>query len=106
MNGRAPNSPATGSQPVRFQKVSPNLWMDSCEWRQSSNATPATIRMTSIAKKPVPSRKNRSSALRREDGVFDMSLRSGGELELDPLDGLHLEGDDTLRDRSISEVLG
>src|SRR5262249_8426133 len=72
MKGRAPKSPATGSQVVPFQKLNPNLAMESRDCRQSTQAMPATMTTTRRAKKPVPRRKNRSSALRRRDGLWDI----------------------------------
>ncbi len=70
MNGSAPNSPATGSQIFPVQNRKPNLAIERFEVRYSSQKMPATSRTTRNAKKPVPSRKPRSSALRRGDGVF------------------------------------
>src|SRR5206468_1826699 len=63
---------------------------------------PATSRTTSSAKNPVPSRKPRSSALLREDGVFTgfFSMRS----EADALQGVHLQSDDLRRKRRVAEI--
>ena len=33
MNGSAPNSPETGSQVSVRQKLKPNFWIDSSDWR-------------------------------------------------------------------------
>ncbi len=72
MNGRAPNWPATGSHVLVRQKLKPNFLTDRPEVRNSSKRMPKTSRTTRNAKNPVPRRKPRSSALRREDGVFFM----------------------------------
>ena len=42
MNGRAPNSPETGSQMSLIQNPSPNLAIESCDCRVSSNAIAPT----------------------------------------------------------------
>src|SRR4029453_14783213 len=104
MNGRAPNSPATGSQILPVQNRKPNLSIESCEVRNSSQKMPATSRTQSGAKTPVPSRKPPSSALRREDGVFFIDGSRKRSSELDLLEGFHLEGDDLGRERRIAQV--
>src|SRR6266542_4307471 len=106
MKGSAPNSPDTGSQVVPRQKPRPNLAIESREWRHSSNAMPATSSTTSTPNRPVPSRKSRSSALRRGEASFDMGGFPRCCLDFDPLDRFHLETDDALRHRSVAQVFG
>src|SRR5690349_14282091 len=100
MNGSAPNWPATGSQVVVRQKSKPNFRMESPEVRSSSKRIPRTRRTTRDAKNPVPRRKPRSSARRREEGVFIGRLSLG----LDLLERFHLQGDDLRGQRRVAEV--
>ena len=78
MKGRAPKSPATGSQVFVFQKLNPNFVIERRDSRQRTNAIPATRRTTSAAKKPVPARKPRSSPFRRGAGLFVIACVSPG----------------------------
>ena len=60
MNGRAPNSPATGSHVVVRQKLRPNFSIDIIDWRASSTPIATTMTMRTSANAPVPSRNPRS----------------------------------------------
>src|SRR6185503_2394315 len=102
MNGRAPNSPETGSQILPVQNRKPNLSIESCEVRKSSQKMPATSTTTSRAKNPVPSRNPRSSALRHDVVVFLGVVSGTRSSELDLLEGFHPEGDDLGRKRRIA----
>src|SRR5262245_17045267 len=104
MNGSAPNSPETGSQTFPVQNLKPNFSSESCDVRKSSQKIPATSRTTSRAKNPVPRRKPRSSALRREDGVFFMGGSCSETSELDSLERFHLESHDIRRQRRVAHV--
>ena len=66
MNGRAPNSPETGSQTSVCQNFQPNSWMERRDWRYSSTPMPATRTMSSSANTPVPARKSSSSGRARQ----------------------------------------
>ena len=60
MNGSAPNSPATGSQLLVPQKLSPNFCIDSVESFASDTAIATTISSNAAANAPTPTRKVKS----------------------------------------------
>ena len=66
MNGRAPNSPATGSQTSVCQNCQPKWRIDSCDSRNSTTAMAPTMAISRRAKAPVPLRKRTSSDLALE----------------------------------------
>ena len=55
MNGRAPNSPETGSQTSLIQKLRPNFAIESWDCRASSHPIATTSRTRLNATTPVPS---------------------------------------------------
>ncbi len=78
MNGKAPNTPATGSQVLLTQKRRPNFRTDSRESQVRTAAIPATSSGTSSATTPVPNRKPPRSRARRPDAptLFIRSTRT------------------------------
>src|SRR5262245_23097441 len=56
MNGRAPKSPATGSQLVPIRKLSPNLFRAGAAWIQSSNISTKQMSKMTPAKAAVTMR--------------------------------------------------
>src|SRR3954464_11281287 len=105
MNGRAPNSPETGSHVLPVQNLHPNFVSEREDVRYSSKKIAATRRTTSKAKNPVPRRKPRSSALRPRGGGFFAPALSPAS-ELDPLQRFHLQRHDLRRERRVSELGG
>ncbi len=77
MNGRAPNSPATGSHVSVIQKCQPNCLMDNWDCRNSSMPIATTMAIRTSPNSPVPPRKIVSSM--RPDLPVDVG-RSGGAL--------------------------
>ena len=75
MNGRAPNSTATGSHVSVSQNCHPNCLMDSWDWRHSSMPIATTMTISSTPKTPVPARKIVSSM--RPDLPVDFGLSAG-----------------------------
>ena len=64
MNGRAPNSPATGSHVSVSQKLKPNSRIDSCDSRNRPTPMATTMRdQQQTANTPVPARKTSSSTV-------------------------------------------
>src|SRR5262245_46974472 len=101
MKGSAPKSPATGSQIRVTQKLKPNLSMDSCELRHSSAPMATTIAIRRSAKRPVKTRKLRSPPSR--NGNRERATNRS-PLQLDLLDGGHLQLHDFFWQRSVPQI--
>src|SRR4029079_17621880 len=91
MNGSAPNSPATGSQLLVPQKLSPNFSIESAESLANVIAMAITISSNAAAKAPTPTR-NEKSAERTGLG------------NLDAIEGRLFEHDDAGGQRRIAEI--
>src|SRR4026207_1959556 len=87
MNGRAPNSPETGSQISVCQNWKPNFQIAMDASVYSTHASPATSPMRMTPNSPVPTRNPRSS----KRVCFTL-------LNLDRGERLHLHLDDVRRD--------
>src|SRR5262245_45453350 len=101
MNGRAPNSPETGSHCRPIQNPNPNFWTASRESRKSMTPRATTKRMTRVANTPVPARKSRSSVDFGRDGGIPLLLRL---LNLDSLERVLLELDHRVGKRGVAEL--
>ena len=99
MNGRAPNSPDTGSQVSVCQNCQPNSRIERIDCRYSSTPIAATRTISSTAKTPVPTR-NTTSSERAPKG------RNAIGYSLIFCERLQLHVDDDLGQRRVAELAG
>src|SRR5678810_485172 len=92
MKGRAPNSPATGSQSLVRQKSKPNRCSESHESFASVMPMATTISSSAAAKTPMPIRNPRS---------VERTARLRG---LDLLERRLLQHDDVRGQRGVAEI--
>src|SRR6188474_2816668 len=100
MKGRAPKSPATGSQVVVAQNPKPNCLIESHDSVNSTTPIALTITRTRTANAPVPMRKPRSPWLPRR------ASRGVGSGDTNLCQRRHLHLHDLLRQRRVAELGG